>query len=1077
MKKVTLFLCLLLTALVCQATNIVDRGTKLHLGNAINSNVVPSGYYIIKSKSDTYSATPYLVASSASALGLAADPRIGGTNIGLWKIALVTAPTDGNTKSSEYYLLNVSNSNYITSGPSVPLGGTKQKHWINRTADGTYQFGLSSTSFTTDAIGATSTSAFHRTAEGRATDFELIPVYPFETPASVEAATKWYRLEGKPDKGGYVSYNSTGNTLSLVNTPGDDDLWCFVPQADGTFKVYSRTDKTKCWGAFDVTTANTSGSIKLTDPNNTSASATTFQILPTYADYPYMGFRINTDVSSTAYINQISGRNLGSWNNAQAIYGYWKDVNTNITGNGDDGSSFKIHECEVSDIVNYTIITHGAPGGGVTYSGNNYSNGQIIEASTFLSANDFTALAVEGFTVGLTISEVSTFEFNVDVYYATNNPITPTTITDGAFAENTQWYRLIINRSPKKYAKFDKINNVTENSTSKTTDRNSFFCFVKDPDVENGFKIYNMAAGTRKAFTSTGANNEICTYSETGTTFILEHNTIGTDGYQFRVNGFDQAYFNDVNSKIGVWNYSAAATDAGGTFMIVEGTVTSEELSSLTADFTELNIVIAKAEQYTIGTGVGQYVDNSGGEFTTALNAAKALDQERTDVAYQSTIDEAMENLQAAFPSLSLNMPATERYYRLRVASQSAENDNYMSAYGNGTSLNTKVVTSQAPTIFYLTADNKLQAVYNDAYISNEAASNSAPLATTTVADDAMVWTITGSEVTPGTYNLKAGNNDLYLYDWTTYSRNNTLVANNKNDRRCQWTIEEVELNENLIKEFDLGLLNFSKSLETIPLIEGAEIICPSEYTYTPEALNAAITTIKAVTNSNTLAEVKSALNSNEYGIASHYKGLCDEYGVALSVSLTMKGQYSTLIAPINYTRPTNWAVYSCSATQGNVLTLNTFNQAYKNKPLIIEYTDEATMPTQEAPKTFQLIGYSNGAGTENVSEGFLTGVLSAETTTIPTGSYVLALDKNTGKQAFYKTNGSVVCPMYRCYLTVPTTLTNAFYFDNEGTTTGIEAIFGGENEEVVIYDLSGKRLSRLQKGVNIVNGHKVIVK
>ena len=86
-------------------------------------------------------------------------------------------------------------------------------------------------------------------------------------------------------------------------------------------------------------------------------------------------------------------------------------------------------------------------------------------------------------------------------------------------------------------------------------------------------------------------------------------------------------------------------------------------------------------------------------------------------------------------------------------------------------------------------------------------------------------------------------------------------------------------------------------------------------------------------------------------------------------------------------------------------------------------------------------------------------------------------IDKNTGKQAFYKTNGTVVCPKYRCYLTVPTTLTNAFYFDNEGATTGIEAIFGGENEEVVIYDLSGKRLSRLQKGVNIVNGHKVIVK
>ena len=73
-----------------------------------------------------------------------------------------------------------------------------------------------------------------------------------------------------------------------------------------------------------------------------------------------------------------------------------------------------------------------------------------------------------------------------------------------------------------------------------------------------------------------------------------------------------------------------------------------------------------------------------------------------------------------------------------------------------------------------------------------------------------------------------------------------------------------------------------------------------------------------------------------------------------------------------------------------------------------------------------------------------------------------------------------MICPQYKCYLTLPATSSTAakeLYFDNNGTTTGIEAIFGGENNEVVIYDLSGKRLSRLQKGVNIVNGHKVIVK
>lgn len=1079
MRKATFLLFLLMTAVVSQATNIVEAGTKLYLGNAINSADVPSGYYIIKSKSATYSDTPYLVATSTTAMGLAADPGLGGTNIGLWKIAYKQSESSEDTKSSEYYLLNVSNSKYFTRGPSVPLGESKDTHWIHKTDEGTYQIGLSSSNsgLTLTAIGATSTTSFSRTEEGRATDFELIPVNFFETPATVAEATKWYRLKGK--KNGYLNYNAT-DALSLSNTVTENDLWCFVPQEDGTFKIYSKADQTKCWGAFGITTSNTSGSIKLTTPDDATASATTFQILPTYANFPYMGFRINTSVSSTAYINQISGSTLGSWNSGQAIYGWGANVSSNITGNGDDGSGFEIIEVEISDIVTYNVITNGTTEGGVTYNDTNYGNGAKIEATNFLTATDIAAQTVEGYYGGgVTITKVSTFEYNVNVYYATKTPITPTTITDGAFAEDTQWYRLIINRSPKKYAKFDKINNVTANSTEKTTDRNSFFCFVADPAVENGFKIYNMAAGTKKAFTSTGTNNEICTYSESGTTFVLEHNTIGTDGYQFRVNGFEQAYFNDVNSKIGVWNYSAASTDVGGTFMIVEGTVTAAELATLTADFTELNTIIAKAEQYTIGTGVGQYVDASGGTFATALAAAKAVDQTRTDIAYQATIDEAMEALQAAMTQLTINIPATGKYYRMRVVSQSETDDNYLSAYGNGNSLNTKVVESAAPTIFYLTSDNKLQAVYNDAYISNGATSNFAALQTTTDADAAMVWTISESSTVPGTYNLKAGENSLYLYDWTTYSRNNTLICNDQATARCQWTIEEVALDEELIKTFDLSLLSACQALENIPLTEGAELIYPTEYTYTPAELNTALTEIKAISASSTLTEVKAALNSDYFATANHYKGLCDAYGAALSVSTTLKGQYATIIFPINFSVPSNWALYSCAGNEGATLTLTPFSEAGKNVPLIVEYTDEATMPSQSAPKVYQFIGYSTGAGTENVTTGYLTGVLSSETTTVPNGSYVLALDKNTGKQAFYLTNGSVTCPKFKCYLTVPgsESATKAFYFDGNGETTSIESIFGGNDEETVIFDLAGRRLNKLQKGVNIVNGRKVLVK
>ena len=96
---------------------------------------------------------------------------------------------------------------------------------------------------------------------------------------------------------------------------------------------------------------------------------------------------------------------------------------------------------------------------------------------------------------------------------------------------------------------------------------------------------------------------------------------------------------------------------------------------------------------------------------------------------------------------------------------------------------------------------------------------------------------------------------------------------------------------------------------------------------------------------------------------------------------------------------------------------------------------------------------------------------------TVPADSYVLAA-KN-GQQGFYQTNGSVTCPQYKCYLTVPASAgsARAFYFPGDEPTS-IEGIFGAdENGTVSIYNLAGQKLNRLQKGVNIVNGRKVVVK
>ena len=258
------------------------------------------------------------------------------------------------------------------------------------------------------------------------------------------------------------------------------------------------------------------------------------------------------------------------------------------------------------------------------------------------------------------------------------------------------------------------------------------------------------------------------------------------------------------------------------------------------------------------------------------------------------------------------------------------------------------------------------------------------------------------------------------------------------------------------------------------------QVISPNEFA-APAVVNAAIDIIKAYKDAgNPTLEQAQALYNN-YKIVDTYAQATAANGSILSFPYTLKAQYGTIILPINYYKPDNVKLYSCDGEKNGVLTLTEYTgTGPKNKPYIIEYTDEATMPTAKNSKVYQLIGYSNGAETTNQQEGWLTGVLQDETCYVPDGSYVLARNKTNGKQGFFRTNATVTCPQYKCYLTLPATSSTAakeLYFDNEGTTTGIEAIFGGENNEVVIYDLSGKRLSRLQKGVNIVNGHKVIVK
>lgn len=293
------------------------------------------------------------------------------------------------------------------------------------------------------------------------------------------------------------------------------------------------------------------------------------------------------------------------------------------------------------------------------------------------------------------------------------------------------------------------------------------------------------------------------------------------------------------------------------------------------------------------------------------------------------------------------------------------------------------------------------------------------------------------------------------------------------------WKVEKTDAEIlALVKDWvSAQSMTTNSGAKKLQVVDGAaQVISPNEFAK-PNVVNAAIDAVKEYDGATAPTLEQAQAVCNNYTIVNNYVYHADNNGGILDVEYDLKGQYGTIILPVNYEIPQNVKFYTCSAADANgVLTLDGVNSGSKNQPYIVEYTGE-DVPTPQTPKKYQIIGYKNGAATTNQKVGLLTGVL-VEGGYVPSGSYILS--KYNGRFAFYMVDGENVkkAQQYRCYLTNPTpSPVSAFYLNGEGETTGINALLNGNNGETEIYDLSGKRLNHLQKGINIVNGQKVLVK
>lgn len=191
-----------------------------------------------------------------------------------------------------------------------------------------------------------------------------------------------------------------------------------------------------------------------------------------------------------------------------------------------------------------------------------------------------------------------------------------------------------------------------------------------------------------------------------------------------------------------------------------------------------------------------------------------------------------------------------------------------------------------------------------------------------------------------------------------------------------------------------------------------------------------------------------------------------------VALEINAKDQYATLIVPFDAEVPADVKAYSASAVAGNKLTLTEATELKANTPYVL-YAAEGV------ETKFAGLGSAYADATYADAAGLLTGVYAD--TEAPVGSYVLQNNTNENLVAFFRVGenfsqyGKKV-GANRAYLTVPVTAGGVKAYILSDDTDGIRSV-DGETGSDAIYNLSGQRVSKAQRGLYIVNGKKVVIK
>ena len=172
------------------------------------------------------------------------------------------------------------------------------------------------------------------------------------------------------------------------------------------------------------------------------------------------------------------------------------------------------------------------------------------------------------------------------------------------------------------------------------------------------------------------------------------------------------------------------------------------------------------------------------------------------------------------------------------------------------------------------------------------------------------------------------------------------------------------------------------------------------------------------------------------------------------------------LCLPFNYDIPDGWDVRELDHVNGSgenaSMIFDSASDIKAGKPYIVKTNADVSF--------IEVNNATISPMTTTVSNNGVNMIGNIGQTSIPKGSYYISTEGTLKKLTAENAN----LKGFRAYFTVDEASgIKALNLDTENDATGISSVDANESE--VIYNIAGQRLKRVQKGINIVNGKKVL--